>query len=612
MVTQITLGNYGVQDGKNVLTGGASQIDTKGLIDGLATAKRAPAVRLETANKLIDSQTTALTKLKTLLSTFQTAADTLRNPSGVDNASKNIFKYRTATLSNNTGTSSNYATIAVQPGAVVQTHTIDSVTTLAVAQKMQSDPLALADSTTVSAVSAGGTLFKPGTIVFKAADGSPAGVSITLNEGDTLQTVANKLNEASGSTGVQASILNISGGSYKLILSTMKTGTVAAAASGIQSDPSGVFTGVPLTVTQPADNAVFSIDGVPVTRASNVISDVLDNVTINLKQTFTGLDTNGKLLMDISPDTKLVANAITQMADAYNAFRLFASTQSQLGDDSTPTETAVLYHDVTMRNLISDVGNEVSRLVQGITGTGALTQLGDIGVTLDNFVGDDTNPATKNILTVDTDKLDSLLLSNFDGVAKLFEYQQTSSNTSFATFKTTNNMSVNAFTVNLTLNDDGTQAATATYVDGGGATQVVALDVSPISGGGYTINGKAGTVFEGSQYVAGSNVALGVPVVANAQLVTIDVKATQGYADRFYNLMDTYINSTDGAVTTSLTNLADSKKRKAEEIAAIDEKIVTFRAQLVQQYATLEASITKANNILQLLDAQSKARDSSG
>jgi flagellar capping protein FliD len=119
MVTEITLGTFGTQGGKNVLTGGASKIDTKGLIDSLAAAKRAPAVRLETKNTTIDSQTKALGELKTIFAKLQSAADTLRNPPGVAVDSKNIFQYRTASVTTSSGVSaSNYLDVSVQPGAI--------------------------------------------------------------------------------------------------------------------------------------------------------------------------------------------------------------------------------------------------------------------------------------------------------------------------------------------------------------------------------------------------------------------------------------------------------------------------------------------------------------
>lgn len=604
MVTQITLGTFGTQNGKNVLTGGASQIDTKGLIDALVQAKRQPAVRLETADKKLDGQTEALNKLKTLFTKLQTASDNLRNPPGVGVDAKNIFQYRTVSLSSANGsTASNYVDVTVTPGAAAQSYTIDSVTTLAAQTKQQSGNISIADTITASAVTAGTPgLFQPGTVNIRAVDGTAGGIPITLNNGDTLSTVAAKFNEVSSRTGIQATILTVAPGTYKLLFSATKTGTTygfdlnatsPAPNAGIINDPSGVFAQFgAISTPQPAANASFSINGVPVTRESNSVSDVIDNVTFTLKQTFAPA---GAITADVVPDTTLISNAVTAFADAYNDFRLFASNQFQLGDDGLPKDTSVLYNDPIFRDIVNGVSSEITRVVAGITG-GNPSFLSDIGVTLDNFAGDSDNPETKNILTVDPDKLKAALLSNFDGVRKVFEYTQTSDNTNFATFKRSNNLAnVTGFQLVI---DRTAGTYKATYNDPTLGSVTVDLTGAPITGGGLSLTGQAGTIFEGSQFV-----------YAAAGDATINVSMTQGFGDRFYNLMDSYVNDSNGVVTQELTSIADNKKRNTDEITSIDDKLTAYREKLVEQYASLESAISSANQILQLLDAQANARN---
>ena len=84
--------------------------------------------------------------------------DVLRNPGGVDTASKNIFEYRKA-LSVGTGgiVASNYVDVTVQPGAASASYTIDSITQLAKATKQQTGTFAIANTTTASAVTANGS-----------------------------------------------------------------------------------------------------------------------------------------------------------------------------------------------------------------------------------------------------------------------------------------------------------------------------------------------------------------------------------------------------------------------------------------------------------------------
>lgn len=604
MVTQITLGTFGTQNGKNVLTGGASQIDTKTLVEALVAARRQPAVRLETVDKALDKQTEALNQLKTLFTKLQTAADTLRNPPGVGVDAKNIFQYRTVSLSSATGASaSNYVDVTVTPGAAAQSYTIDSITTIAKQTKQQSGDILIADATTASAVTAATPgLFQPGTVNIRAVDGTVGGIPITLNAGDSLSAVASKFNEVSSRTGIQATVLTVAPGTYKLLFSATKTGTTygfdlnataPAPGAGIESDPSGVFAQFgAISTPQSAANASFSINGVPLTRESNSISDVIDKVTFTLKQPSAAA---GIITADVIPDTTLASNAVTAFADAYNDFRLFASNQSQMGDDGKPKETSVLYNDPIFRNMIDGVSTEITRVVAGITGSNP-SILADIGVTIDNFAGDDENPATKNILTVDPDALKSALLSNFDGVRKVFEYTQTSSDVNFATFKRSNNL--NNITGFQLVIDRTAGTYKATYTDPVAGLTTVDLTGNAISGGGVGLKGQSGTIFEGSEFVyAGTGDA------------TIDVTITQGFGDRFYNLMDTYLDSSTGVLTQEITGIADSKKRNTDEIKSIDEKLTSYREQLIAQYAKLESAISSANQILQLLDAQANARN---
>jgi flagellar hook-associated protein 2 len=606
MVTEITLGNFGQIGGKNVLTGGASKLDTKGLIEAQVKARRIPADRLETRNKTISSQTKAFDELKAIFTKFQSAANNLRNPPGVDTDSQNIFQYRKASLSSSTGVSpNNYVDVSVQPGTAAQNYTINSITQLATQTKQQSGVFSIADTTTASAVTANGSpvagLFRAGTVNLRAVDGTVGGIALTLNEGDSLQNVASKFNEVSSRTGIQASILTVAPGSYRMIFTATQTGstygfdlgqTSPAAGFGVQTDASGVLSQLTFGTTQAAQNSIFSIDGVALTRENNNVSDVIEGLTLNLKQA----SVPGTLQINVVPDTEIASNAITQFADAYNEFRLFASRQAQLDDDSKPSEDAVLYNNTILRTFVNDISTQITGIVNGITG-GNPSRLDDLGLKLENFDGDDDNPATKNILTVDTDKLNSILQTNFEGVRRVFEFQQSSDNTNFVTFKRGNNLgAVTNFSVSINAG-----VYTASYTDpiGGGVT-TVNLDGEAIAGGGISLKGQSGTPFEGMEFV-----------YASAVDATINVTITQGFADRFHNMLDRYLDDDNGVLVQEVESMNDVVTRNQEEITRLDAAMEAYREQLVQQYALLESALTSANQILQLLDAQANSRNNS-
>ena len=97
MVSQISLGTVNQVNGKTVLTGSQSGIDTASLINELATAKAMPATTDQTKITANQAKITAYTSLKTALSTLETSLDALRNPPITSNAT-NAFAARSPFL----------------------------------------------------------------------------------------------------------------------------------------------------------------------------------------------------------------------------------------------------------------------------------------------------------------------------------------------------------------------------------------------------------------------------------------------------------------------------------------------------------------------------------
>ncbi|MFM9891147.1 MAG: flagellar filament capping protein FliD [Rickettsiales bacterium] len=603
MVTSIQIGNAFQQNGRTIIGGSQSGLDIKSLVDALATAKAQPATVLTTKNTPLAGQQKAYADLKTVLTQFQSASDTLRNPPGVGNESRNVFQYRTANISTNDGSSaSNYLTATVQPGAQIQSFSVDKITQLAQVSKQQTGNFALADSTTAPAVAASSTpgQFTAGTFTLKAIDGG-ADVSITLNAGDSLQTVANDFNLVQSRTGIQATIIQVSTGNYRIIFTGTTTGAAngfdLASAATVTSDPSGVLSNVTSAVgfgtTQSAQDALLTVNGIDLQRSSNAIDDIFTGVTLNLRQST--LVSNTALTVDVKPDATIASNAISQFVDAYNNFKLFASTQQQRNTDGTPNEKALLVNDQTLRSIISDVNAQVTSVISGIVGSNP-SRLEDVGVSFTDFAGDDKNPATKNVLNVDTDKLNSALSTNFNGVANLFQYNLTSNNASLGVYARTKNSDVSAVQITITR---GTNTYQATYTDPSLGSVTVNLTATAIgTAGALSLVGPAGSALDGLTLVYGS-----------AGDATINATITQGFGDKIYNTINAAIDSTIGSLTLASQAVVDQQSRNTDEITKINDFVAKYRDQITQKYANLEAALTKSNQLLQLLQAQQDARN---
>jgi len=576
MITQVQFGNIFNSGGRQVLGGTNTGFDTEALVTGLADAKRLPAVQLEKKLEQNAAKQSALREFQSILSRFKDAANFLRNPPGVQNAGDNIFEYRTAKLTSNSGVAaSNYLDVTVEPGATKSNYDIE-VNQIAT-QNVQT-------TNTFAAANLNSIIVNPGHIMESGvASFGAAGTNVTFNDGDTLADVIGKINAVKGESGVEASAIKVADGQYRIQLKTLDTG----AAANYTMTP-GIFDNTGFAISLSALDAQMTIDGTTVSRSTNSIDDLVDGVTFTLKQATppaTTIDT------DITADTEIARNGILNFVDTYNELRIFMSKQTEIGSNGLPTEEAVLASNSTLRNSLTTIMGELSRAVSGLSGNPS--RLSDLGISFSDFPGDEETPYTRNILRLDQEKLDSALVSNFDAVRKVFEFDFTSDEAEVQVFNRTNSLNVSEFSLNIDVTNGVYEA---TYDSGGGVMKTVALDMKPVSGGGMLLTGKSGTALEGLQLIYSGT----TDTVAN-------INISQGVGDRIFNSLETMLKDGNGAVSIEISSLSDSSVRIEEEIARIDQMVERFREQMLAKFASLEQAISSINTILQSLDAQNQA-----
>ncbi len=589
MVTQVNFGNIVNTGGKQTVSGISSGLDSKALIESLTTLKRAPAVQLETKIETIGKQSTAYNELKTLVEAFRDSADLLRNPPGVANQDKNIFTYRTANIRSNTSISGeSYVSVTAQPNANVNNYSITDITSLAQAKKQKSDELTVAslDADFVVATATTAGQIGAGTIGVN-------GASITLELNDSLQDVINKFNAVKDTTGIAASAVQVSAGKYRMVFTATETGVDAdfdlESPTTVTSDPSGALSQITFGLIQNAANAEFQIDGLPVVRQTNEIDDLVDGVSFTLRQTTNGAPTTA-ISIEIDPDTEVAKAAITRFVDDYNNLRLFVSKQTEVDTSGKPKDSAVLSSSQSLRALLSTVTSELANAVAGITG-GDPNKLSDLGIKFSDYAGDDKNPFTRNILTMDDATLDTKLNGNFQSVANMFGFNSSTTVSGLQVFNRTNGLNTNSFTVSLNTTTD-TYTAT---VNG----QTYAFEAKEISGGGVSLLGPSNSPIAGLQMI-----------YTGAGLVSGSVSVTQGLGDRIFNALDNMLDEDVGAISVELETITTRTERFNEEIARIDAQIETYRQTLLDRFSAMEAAIAKVNSVLQSLDAQAQARNS--
>jgi flagellar hook-associated protein 2 len=169
--------------------------------------------------------------------------------------------------------------------------------------------------------------------------------------------------------GVSASILTTGTGQNPnyLSLSAGATGTTTLQVLDVPSDPQAPPVNL-LTANNQGSNASFKLNGVAVSRASNVVNDVVSGVSFTLLGTTAAGQT---VNVSVATDRSQLANAIQSFAQNYNA--LVDQVDAQIGPAA-----GKLSGDIAIRNISDDL-----RQLASYQGSGSIRSLSDLGVTFD-------------------------------------------------------------------------------------------------------------------------------------------------------------------------------------------------------------------------------------
>lgn len=420
--------------------------------------------------------------------------------------------------------------------------------------------------------------FRPGTFEL-------GGVEITINEGESLTSIRSKINAVSSSSGISAEIIEVSSGSFSLQLKATQTGLDNAI-----SEFSGGFIqfgndSVSFTETQAAEDATFTFDGLSISRSTNVIDDLIDNVTISLLQNSGGVEST----LQIVPNETIAQNAIVDFLNAYNDLKTFVAIQTERDESGQLVETAVLGDESVLRETMQAISNKLTSLVEGLSDNATQT-LFNIGISFTDFAGDSETPPVANIFEVDFDLLENAFTSDFDEVRRLFEFDFVSDSTDLSVFRTSNDITLTNFKLDFDVNRPI-------------GDQVRVLDANTdeflfnagVSSTGLIV-GADGTALEGLELVYTGD---GVDVIT--------VSLSQGTADQIFNVLNSVLQEDTGSVDITLNDLLSEVGDLEDDQSDLTTEIEEERDRLLERFAGLEAAISRFNNILTFLEAQRDA-----
>ncbi|MFQ1016829.1 flagellar filament capping protein FliD [Gilliamella sp. BG7] len=376
-----------------------SGIDLNGILDQLEVAEKTRLTPITTQQKAINAKISGFGKLKSALTTFNTATEKLQK--------KELFQSRIATGNDN------YFSVKANSKAALGNYTV-TVDQLATSH-------GIATSTINDKNAKLGNDNQTRTITIEQANGQKLDVTLSQDE-TSLQSIANAINNAKvtnedGTTcpsTMNAAIIRSGADGYQLVITSKETGEQQSITS-ISSDDEMLNNVIGFDINQPsnsymtevakAQDAKFSFNGIAITSNSNTVKDVVQGVDITLKQTTT-ISQN----LAITADNEKVEEAIKEWVEAFNQLQTTISTLTKFTTEETNSKelnsnNGPLIGDSTLRNIDQSI-----RSIFAKGQDGEFSVLAQIGINMDK----------NGMLTIKESELQKALSENSEAVAILF------------------------------------------------------------------------------------------------------------------------------------------------------------------------------------------------
>ena len=349
-----------------------SGIDTGALVPALVTAQFAAKTAALTAKSTaLTSQISGISSLKSAITTFSSALDSLVKGGTL----------QTQPTSSDTGSISATAISGAKVSALSSTISVTRLATAQVAGTTVAKDRKAALGTGDLVLTIGSKTYNSAPIETKDAQGKVTstqaagtvwtGVSgtefnIKVAPGDTMDTVAASINATK--SGVTASVVSDGKGgaflSVKGATGDAQAFTLKGATDVIDIGPGAKNT----QITSSALNAQLTVDGIPVERSSNTISDLVDGVKLQL-----GAVSKAPVRLSSTPPTDSLTQAVNDVVEAYNQILAIINEQ-------TDPVTGVLRADPAATSLLRSLKALTLKPLATGAASGVPTTLAEIGV----------------------------------------------------------------------------------------------------------------------------------------------------------------------------------------------------------------------------------------
>jgi flagellar hook-associated protein 2 len=410
--------------------------------------------------------------------------------------------------------------------------------------------------------------------------------TIAVSNETTLEGLRDLINNDGQNPGVSASVLQHDG-AYHLVLAGRDTGAdYAVSVDNLATTLEGFDEGAFLR-TQQARNSRVRVDGYPagdwIERSGNTLTDVIDGVTLNLRQT-------GSASVSLSRDTSAVKGALENFVSSYNS--VVDKLDKYTGYDEETKTRGLLQGDATINSWLAPVRSEAISSVVGFGGEGdSFTLPGQLGLSIDD----------EGKLLLDTAVLDEAIAEDYLGVLDLIGAENAGvTDSDYLRFNSARDITeAGTYELEIDFNDQG--AAQAARIRAAGQTEWRTMQISNNVLTGYEGEDEEGlsltAVWDGASATQTATVRVRSGFAANAAghleslLDEVD-GAIQFKQDQY----DSRLAGYDARIETLEDRLADKEERYREKFARLEAILSDLEGQRASVQAMLGSLSSSSQN----------------
>ena len=399
-------------------TGIGSGLDVNSIVTQLMALESRPLNILQQAKSGLDTKLSAIGTLQSRMSALRDASNTLTSVSLWNQTVANSANAAALKVSTSAGAAA--GRYAVQVDKLASTQTLASTAF--------SGPGAVIGEGSLT-IELGSWTGEPAPTGFTAKSGA-APVVVTIGPDDTsLEKIRDKINQSEA--GVTATLINDASGT-RLSLRSKETGAENAfritasetvddgnPATGLSAFAYTAMAASPMTRSQTAINAEATINGIPITSASNTLEGVADGLTLTLSQV-----TTSEVEVNVAPDTAAIQKSIETFVSAFNDVANYIRDQTKYNPDTKVGGTLqgdrlVVSLQAQLRAIVNQ-GSEASDTFERLTDIGiSFTSTGTLSINSSRLTDALGNlPELRKVLAADgTDTASSGFIDRFKDFA---------------------------------------------------------------------------------------------------------------------------------------------------------------------------------------------------